>query len=316
MARSEEKGLMSMRRPAAVAVMLVVAAGIMRAGPAQSGTQALPAAVRQQLVKWLPDLAAFGGKPVGEPVFYGDNLFEYIDGGAEAYHQYHFIGLVHQKYKAGDVELTADIYDMGNALNAFGIYASERAPAYNYIAVGAEGYLNDPVLNFLQGACYIKLSAASTGAKAAAVLEAAARSVSAKIGAGKALPAAFALFPLPDRVPRSERFVRTSPLGHDYLAPMFQVDYSVGGRKITLALSEAGNPGEALARAKQLEAHFAKAGKATAAAAIAPGAVRGTSRYDGEMAWVAKGRYLALVIGASPGGDDVFKAFLGKLPPR
>jgi len=36
--------------------------------------------------------------------------------------------------------VTVDIYDMGNAQNAFGIYASERSPDNSFITLGAEGY--------------------------------------------------------------------------------------------------------------------------------------------------------------------------------
>ena len=284
------------------------------ASPQGAGAQgAVPAAARQQLLKLLPDATAFGAAPMGGTVFYGDNLFEYINGGAEVYHQYEFVALAHQKYRVRDLELTVDIYDMQNALNAFGIYASERAPGYHYIAIGAEGYLNDPVLNFVQGGWYVKLSAfARTGT--AAALESAARSVSAKIGTGKTLPATFALFPAAGRAPRSERFVRRSPLGHEFLAPMFHADYTVAGRTVTLALSDAGDSRAAVARAKQLETHFGKAGRAGAAAAIAPGAFRGSSRYDGEMLWAAKGRYVALLIGAAPGGDELFVRLLAALP--
>ena len=303
------------RRWTAAAVLAVMAAGV-RLGAGQGEPKPVPEPARRQLVKWLPDASAIGGAAVGEPAFYGENLFEYIDGGAEVYHQYQFAGLVHQKYHVGDVELTVDIYDMGNALNAFGIYASERAPGYNYVAIGAEGYLNDPVLNFLQGSFYVKLSAAGKTARSARVLDSAARNISAKIGTGKTLPAALALFPASARVPRSERFVRTSPLGHDYLAPMYQVDYAVAGKKVTLAVSETGTAREAIARAEKLGEHFATAGDMSPAASVAAGARRGSSRYDGDMLWIAKGRYVALLIGTAPGGDDLFKKLLANLPAQ
>ncbi len=305
-----------MNRRWTVAAALVVLAAGLRLGAWQAEPKPLQQPARRQLVKWLPDASAIGGAAVGEPVFYGENLFEYIDGGAEVYHQYQFAGLVHQKYRVGDVELTVDVYDMGNPLNAFGIYASERAPGYHYVAIGAEGYLNDPVLNFYQGGFYVKLSAAGETARSGRVLDAAARNISAKIGTGKALPETFALFPSAGRAPRSERFVRTAPLGHDYLAPMFQVDYTVSGKKVTLALSEAGTPREAIARATTLKEHFAAAGKVSPSTAVAPAALRGSSRYDGDMLWAAKGRHVALLIGAAPGGDDLFKALLAKLPAQ
>jgi hypothetical protein len=297
---------------------LVVVAVTMAAlsGQPPTGATQVPPQVRQRLVAWLPDAAAIGAKALGDPVFYGENLFEYINGGAEVYHQYQFAGLVHQRYRVGEVELTVDVHDMAGALNAFGIYSVERAPGYNYVPIGAEGYLNDLALNFLQGPCYVKLLAAGRSARTAAVLDSVAKSISAKIGAGKSLPAALALFPAANKTPRSERFIRTSPLGYDDLAPMFQADYSLAGRKVTLAISDAGNRREALARAGRLEQRLAKAGKVGPAADIAPGAFRGSSRYDGEMLWAAKGRYVALLIGAAAGGNGLFKSLLANVPAR
>src|SRR5512139_200439 len=159
--------VMVMTRIVVVAVTMAALCG-QNPGTARAGATQVPPQVRQHLVAWLPDAAAIGAKAIGEPVFYGENLFEYIDGGAEVYHQYQFVGLVHQKYRAGEVELTVDIYDMGGAVNAFGIYSVERAPGYNYVPIGAEGYLNDLVLNFLQGPCYVKLLAAGKSARTSA----------------------------------------------------------------------------------------------------------------------------------------------------
>jgi hypothetical protein len=307
---------MVMTRLVLVAVTVAALSGQPPSGAARAGATQVPPQVRQRLVAWLPDAAAIGARALGEPVFYGENLFEYIDGGAEAYHQYQFAGLVHQKYRVGEVELTVDVYDMAGALNAFGIYSVERAPGYNYVLIGAEGYLNDLVLNFLQGSCYVKLLAAGRSARTATVLDSVAKSISAKIGTGKSLPAALALFPAPNKAPRSERFIRTSPLGYDDLAPMFLADYSLGGRKVTLAISDAGSLREALARAGRLEQRFAKAGKVGPATDVAPGAFRGSSRYDGEMLWAAKSRYVALLIGTAAGGNDLFKSLLARLPAR
>jgi hypothetical protein len=312
----ETRSVMVMTRLVVVAVTMAALSAQPSAGAAGAGATQVPPEVRQRLAARLPDAAAIGAKAIGEPVFYGENLFEYIDGGAEVYHQYQFVGLVHQKYRVGEVELTVDVYDMGSPLNAFGIYSVERAPGYNYVPIGAEGYLNDLVLNFLQGPCYVKLLAAGKSARTSAVLNSVAKGISAKIGTGKSLPAELALFPAPNRMPRSEKFIRTAPLGYDELAPMFQADYRLSGGKVTLAISDAGNSREALARAGRFEKRFAKGGKVGPATNVAPGAFRGSSRYDGDVLWAPKGRYLALLIGAAAGGEDLFKSLLAKLPAR
>src|SRR5512139_1591285 len=162
------RSVMVMARLVVIAAVMAALFGQPLDGTAGAGATQVPPQEKQRLAAWLPDAAAIGAKAVGEPVFYGENLFEYIDGGAEVYHHYQFAGLVHQKYRVGEVELTVDIYDMGGAVNAFGIYSVERAPGYNYVPIGAEGYLNDLVLNFLQGPCYVKLLAAGKSARTSA----------------------------------------------------------------------------------------------------------------------------------------------------
>src|SRR4051794_27389697 len=68
---------------------------------------------------------------VGQPSLYKpDNLYEYIDGGADVYLLYDFQQLLHQELKDGGAELTADIYEMRTPEDAFGIYAAERSPSY------------------------------------------------------------------------------------------------------------------------------------------------------------------------------------------
>jgi len=71
-------------------------------------------------------LTAQGSATVYNP----DSLYQYIDGGADLYLLYDFKALLHQNFKSGATELTADIYEMNKPEDAFGIYASERSPTY------------------------------------------------------------------------------------------------------------------------------------------------------------------------------------------
>ena len=71
--------------------------------------------------------------------------------------------MFHQDFHAGDLDLTADIFDMGSAENAFGMYSSERSPKYDFIPMGTEGYRNEGIINFLQDRYYVKLAAFGSG---------------------------------------------------------------------------------------------------------------------------------------------------------
>ncbi|MBZ5581769.1 MAG: hypothetical protein LAQ30_06100 [Acidobacteriia bacterium] len=134
-----------------------------------------------KLAGLLPDPSVFGGRASSPAVLYGADLYRYLDGGAEAYRKRGFVALIHREYKAGDIDLTADIYDMGAPARAFGIYLAERSPDSGALRIGREGYSGEGFLNFVQGRYYIKLIAFSERSKTAAALEAAARSIAGKI---------------------------------------------------------------------------------------------------------------------------------------
>jgi hypothetical protein len=138
----------------------------------------IPVSVKARLAALLPDAVDAAIKPSGTPQFYSSDLWQYMDGGADVYLNYGLTAMVHREYKGTGLEITVDIFDMGQPLNAFGIYAAERSSDYHFMAIGAEGYSGDFLLNFLQDRFYIKFSGFGDPAKAAPVLERLARFVS------------------------------------------------------------------------------------------------------------------------------------------
>jgi hypothetical protein len=273
----------------------------------------IPEENKHKLQLFLPVQTQVQAEALGAPVFYAANLYEYIDGGAEVYHQYDFVTLIHQEYKAKETEVTVDIYDMGNPLNAYGLYASERSPNYNFLPIGAEGYVSDFALNFLQGTCYVKLSAFSPNGKADTVLQSFAQSISERIKTGKTLPELFNIFPRENRVARSEKFVRKSPLGHEFLSPAYQVSYSVQGQECQLMLSEAASPQQARERTARLRDHFQKSGKLEPVPLVGAEASRGSNSYEGEMLFLTQGIYTILLVNSSPSGEALLKELASKV---
>jgi hypothetical protein len=56
-----------------------------------------------------------------------DDLYDYIDGGAELYISYGFGNALSCRYtKAGQPDVTAEIFDLGSSADAFGIYSQTR----------------------------------------------------------------------------------------------------------------------------------------------------------------------------------------------
>jgi hypothetical protein len=69
-----------------------------------------------------------------------ENLWDYMNGGAPGYLAYGFEEMVTLQVKnlKNNSGIVVDLYDMGNHLNAFGIYAVERIPGGRDLAIGVD----------------------------------------------------------------------------------------------------------------------------------------------------------------------------------
>lgn len=172
-------------------------------------------------------------------IFFADNLWEYINGAAPRYLKYDFKCVVTVEYvnsTSPSQAILVDIYDMGSVENAFGMYASERSADYHFINIGAEGYLEMPVLNFFKDRYYIKLTAYSLDKVVQDSLLRFAQIIERNIKGEAKLPAEIHLFPQKDLIAHSHQFYRARFLGVKGLNNWFTAEYKVEGKKLTLFL--------------------------------------------------------------------------------
>jgi hypothetical protein len=160
----------------------------------------------------------------------------------------------------------------------------------------------------------VKLSAFGQNGQARPTLEAFAASISGQIQWGKALPEVFNRLPMADRLPRSEKFIRTSPLGHEFLAPAYQVSYLLSGIESILLLSEASTPAQARQRVTQMEERFRKSGKVIPLPELGEDAFRGTNSYEGETLFLPHGIYTVLLVNPPSNGVAFLKKALQEIP--
>ena len=119
-------------------------AGPTRPGPALQGS---PAAL-------LPGNGAVPGwdREGDAQEFAGEDLYTYIDGGAEIYHEYGFRRVAVQDYKdAGGRSVSLEIFEMDSPEAAYGIYSFKRSGKGKSVPLGAGGDLEDYYLNFWEG---------------------------------------------------------------------------------------------------------------------------------------------------------------------
>lgn len=291
--------------------------------PAQSGDAQSSAAAqidqgtRERLLKLVADPMPAEAQAQGKPVFYADNLWEYIDGASDPFLLYGLKAMLHQEYKAGAVGVTVDIYFMGNLENAFGIYATERSSKSNFLSVGTEGYSGrsddgtSTSLNYFLDSYYVKLM--GFGAGSDSVLETFAKTIATRIGAAPAWPAMLARLPTERRLPHTELYVLQNPLGHDYLSPAYSVQYQGEKDSSMLVVSVAADQAEAESRLDLLDKHLRKDGKSAAAPDLGKNAILGSTSYEGEIAAAVSGRYLVMMVNPSGSAKEIFRKALAQL---
>jgi len=277
-------------------------------GEGGSAPAAIPAAAKEKLARLLPEPTEVGAAWTGEQKFFSSDLYQYTDGAADAYLDYGLVVMVHQEYRSSNTDYTLDVYDMGAPSNAFGIYAAESSPDYHFLSIGAEGYGTNEILNFFQDEFYVKLSGFSDKEETGPLLERFARVVSRRIGPSATMPEFLSLFPAQHLVSHSSRYMKKSPLGHDFLAPAIMASYAFGEKQTSLIISRALDAKGAAQKVGQLRDYFGRSGKVAPQPGLAPGALAGSNKFEGEAVFFASGSYAILCINPPPSPEAFLKS--------
>ncbi len=114
----------------------------------------------ENIAKQMPTNIGEWKKAEGETYYTPDNLFKYINGGAELYISYDFRKALAVKYeKEGEPEIAVDIFDMGNSYNAFGVFSHSREKVDHTVGNDIESEYAGGLLTFWKGKFYISIMA-------------------------------------------------------------------------------------------------------------------------------------------------------------
>jgi hypothetical protein len=162
-------------------------------------------------------------------------LFEYINGAADLYIMYDFQELKVAEYiNEKKASVIVDVYRHKTPIHAFGIYSQERLSNANFLDVGAQGYIEQNILNFLTGPYYVKINSYKTGAEDQEILLIFAGKVSENLGEKGKLPSILSSFPEEGKKKNSEKFINKNFLGYSFLHSAFTADYELSGKKFKL----------------------------------------------------------------------------------
>ncbi len=266
----------------------------------------VPTDVRERLSGLVPDPTPARATAEGQPAFYDSpTLYQYMDGAADVFQIYDVQALFHQDFKGGPADLTVDIFDMGSLENAFGMYAAERSPKYDFVGVGAEGYRNEGLLNFFQDRYYVKLAGFGEGANAA--LQEFAAAISKRIGDDRRFPIQLSKLPKAHRIPRTEKYLPKDPLGHPFLGPAYQAAYRLESGERILMISVGASAADSASRMKALEDHFRRTGRWNPAPQFGNGAAGGSNSFEGSLVATTSGPYVVILLNASDDSATFFR---------
>lgn len=153
----------------------------------------------------LPDHLSLWEKPSTFEIYGPENLFDYINGGAELYLSYGFKQLLSCTYTGQDQpDITIDLFDMGNSHQAFGVFSHSRETIDDSIGQGCE--YGGGLLIFWKGQFYISILAYPETEVARQAILHIGREIAGTIGEKGQLPSILKLLPAEDLVRESIRY--------------------------------------------------------------------------------------------------------------
>jgi len=183
------------------------------------------------------NLSVPGWKLEGQTYRYvPQNLYEYINGGAYFFIGYGFVELTGANYspiKGERDAVTVDIYDMGDKLNAFGVFQLRKDPQAPSLNIGIESFGSGDYVVFHKDRFYVEIRVFLIGKKDESILKNMGSTVAENLPGDDSLPKELAYLPEKKRIVGSERYIRGGILGHAFLDRGIVSDYQVGDEKVT-----------------------------------------------------------------------------------
>jgi hypothetical protein len=135
-------------------------------------------------------------------------IFDYLDGGAEVYLAFRMRSCLAREYAAGDLVVTLDLFEMGSAADAYGMFTHDQDG--EFLPIGQGALLRSGWLSLRKGRFFVSVTATQPSARAL-VLAVGNATASAIDDLGPA-PDLLGRLPQAGLVPRSVRFLRSPVL--------------------------------------------------------------------------------------------------------
>lgn len=157
------------------------------------------------LTALLPDIIEGWKVTAKDQIYNRDNLYDYIDGGAELYLSYGFKRVINRTYsKSGQPDIVVDIFDMGTSQNTFGVFSHSRETVDKTFGQGSQ--CAEGLLLFWKDRYYVSLLAHPETVESKRAIFDLARKIEMAIAKEGPLPEILTLLPQQSLVRESIRY--------------------------------------------------------------------------------------------------------------
>ena len=234
----------------------------------------------------------------GPQTYNKKTLFEHINGQAELFLKYGFqksVFAIYQSKKSRENQIEIDIYNMGNVLQAFGVFSrfrNEDRPG----GFGLDSYLDDHSAFFYKGKYFVMVYATESNPD---LMSQFSKLIALKISDPSPLPKEISYFPRNGLKPGSIQYFSEGLLGHQFFKRGFQGSYMEGEKEFHLFLAIFKDSQEAMNALKFYKDDLSKKGKVSSESLIQVGnsVLKGEDPYQGKVIVLQKGFYLLGVAG-------------------
>ncbi len=193
----------------------------------------------------------------------GDQLYLYMDGGAEIYKEYGFSEVMAQDYGKGGRTISLEIFKMASPSAAYGIFTLKRSGRGKILGIGSADSLEDNYLYLWKGRYFVTVSGMQSDDETSSGILAVAKGIAERIKEEAGPPSLVAALPRRGLIDQSVKYIK-GQLGLFNIYPSFtnnvlraqeavKGDYGPGFSALVLLY---GSPLEATERFAALENAF------------------------------------------------------------
>ena len=161
----------------------------------------------REVAQGLPEAIDIWTKSPEIAVYDRENLYTYINGGAELYISFKFLNLVSLAYgNEEDEQIQIDIFDMGSSENAYGIFSHSRETIDDFVGADIDSEYAGGLLTFWKGAYYVSILAYPESQSKKLVVQKLARKIGEMIQGASVKPQLVSRLPEENLQPHSSKY--------------------------------------------------------------------------------------------------------------